>query len=104
MSSRDPLQPWRPRSGARHSAWARATALHAFRRVGFGASRERVDRALDEGPEATLSELLARDEHDAGLLNGIDALLPVNEVENLQAWWTALVLADGAPFRRQREK
>ncbi len=91
------LERWRPRE----SEWNRAAAAHLFRRLGFGAEPGRVERALGDGFEPTLEELLAKDAHDPRLLAGAEALLPAGSTDDLAAWWMSLVLAGGAPLRER---
>ncbi len=76
----------------------RATLAHVLRRVGFGASREIVDAALEQGLEATLADLEGRRTQPPELLEGIEALASLNDIVKLQAHWMALILADRAPL------
>ncbi len=88
------LARWRPRA----REWDRGAAAHLLRRGGFGASRERVDAAVAAGLDACVDELLARRAHDPALLRGVKPLLALGDVDALAAWWTSLVLGDGAPL------
>lgn len=87
----------RPR-GVRGGAWDHATATHLLRRVGFGASRERVQRAREAGLDATLATLFEQREHDPDLRAGVESLLGLGRVEPLQAWWMSLILGNRAPL------
>ncbi len=91
------LERWRPAKGA----WNRAAAAHLFRRAGFGALPAEVELALANGFEVTLEDLLARDEHDPRLVQGIEALLPAGSTDQLAAWWMSLLLTNGAPLRER---
>lgn len=90
------LDPWNPKPGD----WDRASVLHVFRRAGFGAGTEEVERALGEGPEATL-ERLFEDRTSTTLLATIDPLLATGKIDHLRSWWMALILAGGAPLRER---
>jgi len=94
LSVRDVL---RPATGP----WDAAAAAHLLRRGGLGAAPGEIERALERGREASVAVLLARDAHDPALLRGVESLLPTGRIEPLQAWWTALVLAGGAPLRER---
>ncbi len=91
-----PLEAWRPRSGE----WDRAAAQHLFRRAAFGARPEELERALTEGLEASLARLF--EQHTPpDLLASIRPLLAAGQIELLQAWWMALILAGGAPLHER---
>lgn len=92
------LAPYTPSSAA---PFDRAAAAHLFRRAGFGAGRETIERALEEGFEASLQRLLEPPGHDPRLLEGIERLLAAGSIEHLQAWWMALMLANGDPLRER---
>lgn len=76
----------------------RATMAHVLRRVGFGAAREAVDVARERGLDATLEGLFARRAHPEELTRGVDALLSLQDLVKLQAYWMALILGDAAPL------
>ncbi len=90
------LEPWRPRSGE----WDRPAALHLFRRAGFGARPQELARALEEGPAPTLARLF-EERTTPELRDSIRPLLAAGNIEHLQAWWMALILAGGAPLRER---
>ena len=78
--------------------WDAAAATHLYRRAAFGAPRGRVERAVENGPDETLTELFDRRAHDPALVRGIRPLLALEQIAPLQAWWMSLILADGAPL------
>lgn len=90
------LRAWRPT----RSEWDHAAILHLFRRAGFGASREELERASREGLEPTL-ERLFEDTTPTALDEAIRPLLAAGSVELLQAWWMARILAGTAPLRER---
>jgi uncharacterized protein (DUF1800 family) len=94
--SRDLLEPWRPDTGE----WNRAAAAHLFRRAGFGAAPQELERALARGPEAALAELFA-DRGAPELRESVRQLLATGSLELLQAWWMSLILDGGAPLRER---
>lgn len=94
MSS-DDLSPWRPRAG---DPWDRSKAAHLGRRAGFGATPSELERALEEGPAASLQRLLEPPGHDPALVASVRAVLAVESLEGLQAWWTQLILDGGDPL------
>ena len=92
---RDPLAPFEP---GRDGPWDRDAAAHLLRRGGFGPAPGELERALDEGPAATLERLMRPAGHDPALADGIRHVLAAGEIEHLQAWWMALILAGGDPL------
>src|SRR5688572_17628412 len=84
-------QPW-------HGEFDSRAAAHLWRRAGFGADRATIARSVEQGLDATVAELFSRRRHDAALVNGIVPLLALEELAPLQAWWMALILANGAPL------
>jgi uncharacterized protein (DUF1800 family) len=90
------LEPWQPRAGE----WDRAAAQHLFRRAGFGARPEELERALAEGPAPTLARL-SETRTDPELARSVHTLLAAGDVTLLQAWWMGLILAGGAPLRER---
>ncbi|MCK6447872.1 MAG: DUF1800 domain-containing protein [Planctomycetes bacterium] len=89
------LEPWKP---TRAEPWDRAAAAHLLRRAGFGASPTSLVRAVEDGPERTLERLFAPEGHAPELHDGITSLLASGNHELLQAWWMALLLANGDPL------
>ena len=82
-----------------HAEWDFAAASHTLRRVGFGASRETLERAVENGFEATLNEVENRRDHSADLFGkSVDKLLSLGDITSLQSRWMALILGDGAPL------
>ncbi len=76
--------------------WDPATAAHLYRRAGFGADRNTREsaRSLDDA----LQDIFSRRKHDALLMRGVDKLVSLEEIGELQAWWMALILRDRAPL------
>lgn len=93
MSSRF-VRPWRPRA----ADWDRAAATHLLRRAGFGPALGEVERALEDGYDATLARVFEPAGHDPALLGGIQGLLALERIDLLAAWWMSLVLEGGAPL------
>lgn len=91
------LDRWQPSRGE----WNRAAATHLLRRAGFGARPGEAERFVDQGLEASLEEVFARDEHEAWRVEGVKALLPTDDADKLAAWWMSLILAGGAPLRER---
>ncbi len=78
--------------------WLAAGAAHSLRRIGFGASQQEIEGALQAGRETTIDELLARNACDPILDRGLPSLLAAGKVQSLAAWWIARILDGGAPF------
>ena len=90
------LRAWRPTA----KEWDRSAALHLLRRAGFGASPEELERALEQGLESTLERLFA-DDTPTELRDAIRPVLAMDDLELVQAWWMALILAGTAPLRER---
>lgn len=99
MTTSFPLPTSAARAGQEPPPWDFAAASHTFRRVGFGASRERLSLAVEQGFEATLTDLEQRRAHAAELMGGsLEKLLSLGDLMSLQSWWMALIFGDGAPL------
>ena len=92
----DLLRAWRPGRGE----WDACAILHLHRRAGFGANREELERASLEGLEPTLGRLF-EDHTSSELRDSIQPLLAAGNLEFLQAWWMARILAGAAPLRER---
>ncbi len=98
----DSLKRWRPSP----KEWNRSAAAHFLGRAGFGPSAEDLERALSDGFDRTCERVLAlgsasKDEHDARVRDSARHLLPLNDLEALQAWWAELILHGAAPLRER---
>lgn len=79
--------------------WDTAAAAHVFRRIGFGASLETLEAAVESGFEGTVAELETRRKHDPAFMGkSVERLLSLGALTSLQSWWMALILGDGAPL------
>lgn len=80
------------------SRWNAADAAHLYRRAGFGAGRERIERAVDRGRETALEDIFSRRTHEESLVRGLRPLLALGQIEVLAAWWMNVILRDTAPL------
>lgn len=81
------------------AGWDISAAAHVCRRIGFGASPEALERAVDVGFEQTVAELESRRSHDPALTGkSVEKLLSLGNLTSLQSRWMALILGDGAPL------
>ena len=94
---RPTLSAWRPRRGE----WDREAAAHLWERAGFGPAPGALERALEQGLEATLAELLQPAGHATGAVEAARHLLPLQSIDALAGWWMGLILADGDPLRER---
>ena len=74
-----------------------AAAAHLFRRVGFGARRDVLDRAVETGFQGCLDELMAR-RGDEKTQARLDRDLDTKSMTSLQGRWMSLILGDTAPL------
>ena len=97
-------KPYRP-SGAR--PWTRGLAAHLYRRAGFGPSAGDLDRALADGPQETVTRLLAGEPETrqyaetSAFLAGRDALPAGAPPAKLAAWWVRRMLSTPHPLREK---
>ncbi len=83
----DPLAPAEPAN----RSWTRHDAAHLLRRTGFGATVTEIDRAVDEGLEATLQRRLAP-QPESEEFDQVARLLrktahQTGSIGDLKAWW-----------------
>ncbi|MCA1733608.1 MAG: DUF1800 domain-containing protein, partial [Acidobacteria bacterium] len=74
--------------------WNRDAAAHLYRRAGFGATPQELDRALEEGMEATVAGLIDYEGVDNSALEARLAALgpePSTAIEILTWWLTRMV-------------
>jgi len=86
--------------------FGRREAAHLLRRAGFGASREEINKAVEQGIEAAVEGLFdeATDEEEAfqttfAAING--RLMNFEEPEAGQAWWVYRMLQTRVPLREK---
>lgn len=74
--------------------WNRDAAAHLYRRAGFGATPQELDRALEQGMEATVAGLIDHEGVDNSALDARLAALgpePTTAIEILTWWLTRMV-------------
>src|SRR5262249_33685762 len=95
-------EPWKPDA---RDPWNARWAGHLFRRAAFGASPEWIARALREGPEPTVKQLLAGEpghEKTAALLADVgEGFAAQGSIDKLRAWWVSSMLHGGHPRREK---
>ncbi|MGZ8710807.1 MAG: DUF1800 domain-containing protein [Thermoanaerobaculia bacterium] len=84
-------------------AWDRVRAAHLFRRAAFGATPADIERALDEGLEATVDRLLdlsvPNDALDARLARQTD--LDLTKVGGILRWWAIRLVWSARPLEER---
>jgi hypothetical protein len=101
----DPAQAWEAWKPEPRDPFDARWAAHLFRRAAFGASPERVARAVRDGVEPTVGELL----RGAPGLARTDALLgrigerfaAQDALEKVRGWWVYAMLHGGHPLREK---
>ena len=82
-----------------------ADAVHLLSRLQFGVSAEEVQRAVDEGLEATLDRLLSEQAESESFLKTEAALretaFATSSLEDLKTWWHYRMLASANPVREK---
>ena len=84
-------------------AWDRARAAHLYRRAAFGATPADIERALDEGLEATVDRLLdlnvSNDALDARLARQTD--LDLTKFGGILRWWAIRLVWSARPLEER---
>jgi len=99
----DPGWAWAPYEPGPNAPWSRDLAAHLYRRAAFGADWATLQRALDEGPAATVDRLLrggdGADSFYAEARRAVEPLLgaPI-EAGHLPAWWLHVMLRTPHPL------
>lgn len=97
----DQLRPFEPRADR---PWDRAAAAHLLRRAGFAPSAYEVNRALDDGPAATVERLIAGPEEStrARELDEMGAMLAQRpEIGGLRGWWLLRMVHTARPLHER---
>ncbi len=99
----DPAWAWAPYEPGPNAPWTRDLAAHLFRRAAFGADWAMLERALDEGPAATVDRLLQGGEGSnsfyAEARLAVEPLLGAPmEAGHLPAWWLHVMLRTPHPL------
>jgi uncharacterized protein (DUF1800 family) len=92
------LERWKPGSGD----WGPAEAAHLLRRAGFGGDRAALERAVRQGLDAAVDELLAFDAEDdrtlrADLLPGLE----MADIDTLAGWCLYRMRFGRSPLREK---
>jgi hypothetical protein len=99
----EPGWAWAPYEPSPQMPWTRERAAHLFRRAAFGADWAMLERALNEGPAATVDRLLqggeGGDSFYAEARRAVEPLLgaPI-EAGHLPAWWLHVMLRTPHPL------
>jgi uncharacterized protein (DUF1800 family) len=92
---------WQPFVPDAQSPFDRTAAAHLFRRAGFSATFAELDRAVEQGPQATVKALLQNPSlqpFDAEMVRMADSVLAVNNPEALASWWLYRMRFTPAPL------
>jgi hypothetical protein len=101
----DPAQAWEPWKPDARDPWNARWAGHLLRRAVFGASPERLARAVRDGLEPTITELLAgsadREQNDDILARAGEQLVALESIDMIRGWWVYAMLNGGHPLREK---
>ena len=101
------MNPWAEYAPTAANPWDRRKAGHLLRRAGFGATAGELDRAVADGPKATIDRLLKGGEPDADFdatsqFMATEASLPASSPgTRVAAWWLYRILHDPHPLREK---
>ncbi len=100
----DPAWAWSPYEPGQNS-WTRRQAAHLFRRAGFAASSEELDKAITQKPSELVSSLVNNrpetDEYQQEVSDLARSVLATADVKKLPAWWTYRFLTTNDPLREK---
>ncbi len=101
------MPPWAAYTPSAAAPWSPKLAGHLLRRAGFGPTAAELDRAVSDGPDATVSRLLdGGPESDSfaatsDYLASEKALPKGSTAAQLGAWWVARLLNSPHPLREK---
>lgn len=101
----DPQWAWAEFQPDDQRPWNLALAGHLYRRAGFGADWEQLERAVSDGPRATIEQLVrppadAQDD-EAALDQDEEAAGRTSGIESLRAWWLRRMIQTRYPLREK---
>ncbi len=98
----DPVWAWAPYEPDARRPWDLPRAGHLFRRAAFGATWDRLQRALADGPARTIDALLRPDAEMADFDKTYDeydaAAARSNTTDGLRAWWLRRMIQTPHPL------
>ena len=97
-----PAEAWRPYEPSTRRPWNLARAAHLYRRAACGGTWTELQRAVAEGPAATVDRLFAGGDEPAAFYaearSTIAALLGLGGSNDLPAWWLYVMLRSPHPL------
>ncbi len=100
----DPAWAWSPYEPDKNG-WTRRQAAHLFRRAGFAASSDELDKAISQKPNEVVSSLVnsrpETDQYQQEISDLARSILASSNVKNLPAWWTYRFLTTNDPLREK---
>jgi uncharacterized protein (DUF1800 family) len=101
-----PVDPWSPYAPSPQAPWNLARVVHLHRRAGFAATWAEIKRDLRDGPQASVTRLLAgkaRLDGTIGDFESISAALAesaasTSMADRLKAWWVFRMLFSPDPL------
>jgi uncharacterized protein (DUF1800 family) len=96
----DPAWAWAPYEPDSQRPWTIALAAHLYRRAGFGAGWETLQRALAEGPQRTVDRLVRPDADVQAFNKAFDAHEGIGSgsAAGLRAWWLRRMMETPYPL------
>lgn len=97
---------WAPYQAGPEAPWNRSRVVHLHRRAGFAATWPEIERDLKEGPEASVTRVLAGNvrtgpnSHDFRAITAAlaDAAIQANDPDRLKAWWVNRMMCGPDPL------
>lgn len=98
----DPDRAWAPYEPDRRRPWTLALAGHLFRRAGFGANWQQLQRALSDGPQRAVDRLLRPEDDPAAFDHAYDdydaSAAGSGSADGLRAWWLRRMIRTPQPL------
>ncbi len=100
----DPTWAWQTYEPSDHSPWNLRRAGHLYRRATFGANWTELQKAVEQGPEKTIEQLLAGGKNQAEFSQQVAEMAatigPADE-SPLRAWWLFRMLLTPHPLEEK---
>jgi uncharacterized protein (DUF1800 family) len=98
----DPSRAWAPYTPDAANPWDLRKAGHLYRRAGFGATWQQLQRALADGPQRTVDALLRPQGDLAAFRRRFDGFeASANSADGLRAWWLRRMLESPHPLEEK---
>jgi uncharacterized protein (DUF1800 family) len=101
----DPARAWQPWQPDDNQPWSMRWAGHLFRRAAFGGNLDELQRAVKDGPHATIDRLLAGNpeakDYEKLIADAGESIGKSEDESRLRGWWLYAILMSGHSLREK---